>query len=275
MKLFDTHFHYDGEVLPSKYYNNILTTLAEAPQSEIGHVEQIFLNAVGGDYWQSALSRDFAQAIENAYFSVGVHPHQAEEFLATPNSFEEFRSHEKLIAIGELGLDYYYEESSRKAQKQVFQQFLNLALEWELPAIVHIRDQGDSEEAYSDAYSLLEVFAQAGGRFVVHCFTGSSTWAKRFLELGAYLGVTGIITFRRADNVRNVIKQIPSDRLLIETDSPYLAPVPHRGKTNHPGFLILVSAGVATERGCSVEEIATLTTQNAFNFFHIERTGET
>lgn len=268
MKIFDSHFHYYGETAPQEFYHTVLAELEVPPQSDAGRVERIFVNAVGGDYLESCRAREFAQVVKEAFFSVGVHPHQADEFLAAPQEFGEFRGHEKLVAIGELGLDYYYEQSDREAQKQVFRRFLDLALEWGLPAIVHIRDKEEADAAYSDAYELLAPFAQAGGKFVVHCFAGTVAWAEKFLALGAYLGVTGIVTFRRADNVRECLKAIPDDRLLIETDSPYLAPVPHRGSDNHPGYLILVAARIAAERGRPVGEIAELTTRNAFAFFN-------
>ena len=189
MKIFDSHFHYYGETAPQEFYHTVLAELEVPPQSDAGRVERIFVNAVGGDYLESCRAREFAQVVKEAFFSVGVHPHQADEFLAAPQEFGEFRGHEKLVAIGELGLDYYYEQSDREAQKQVFRRFLDLALEWGLPAIVHIRDKEEADAAYSDAYELLAPFAQAGGKFVVHCFAGSVAWAEKFLALGAYLGV--------------------------------------------------------------------------------------
>lgn len=268
MIIFDTHFHYTSEMDPLTFYDDILAKLSIAPQCEAGCIDRIFLNAVGGNYAESLRACEFAQQVETAFFSVGVHPHQAEEFLSEPQDFREFKLHPKLVAIGELGLDYYYGFSDNESQKQVFRQFLKLALEWNLPAIVHIRDQEGSETAYIDAYELLLPFAKQGGRFVIHCFAGTIPWAMKFLELGAYLGVTGIVTFRKADNVRECLKIIPDDRLLIETDSPYLAPVPHRGENNSPGFLSLIASRIAVERGSSLEEIAALTTRNAFTFFN-------
>ena len=129
MKIFDSHFHYYGETAPQEFYHTVLAELEVPPQSDAGRVERIFVNAVGGDYLESCRAREFAQVVKEAFFSVGVHPHQADEFLAAPQEFGEFRGHEKLVAIGELGLDYYYEQSDREAQKQVFRRLLDLALE--------------------------------------------------------------------------------------------------------------------------------------------------
>lgn len=130
---------------------------------------------------------------------------------------------------------------------EVFRRFLELALAWDLPAIVHLRDKDGVWTAYEDGLALLTPSRPAGGRFVVHCFSGTPAWAEKFLALGACLGVTGLVTFNRADNIRETLAVIPDDRLLIETDSPYLAPVPHRGVENHPGFLVLIAARVAAE----------------------------
>ena len=270
MELFDSHFHYYGETSPVEYFRNVRAEAAVPPQSDAGVPEKLYLMAAGGDYLESCRSREFAQVIETAYFAAGVHPHNADKFLAEANDFAVFRGHPKLKAIGELGLDYFYEHSSRAEQMEVFRRFLELALAWDLPAIVHLRDKDGVWTAYEDGLALLTPFAAAGGRFVVHCFSGTPAWAEKFLALGACLGVTGLVTFNRADNIRETLAVIPDDRLLIETDSPYLAPVPHRGVENHPGFLVLIAARVAAERRRELESIARLTTENARRFFRIE-----
>ncbi|MDR0931743.1 MAG: TatD family hydrolase [Victivallales bacterium] len=269
MELFDTHFHYYGETSPGEYFRNIMTAAAVPPQSLAGVPDKLYLMAAGGDYLESCRSREFAQVIETAYFAAGVHPHNAEKFFAEANDFTEFKSHPKLKALGELGLDYFYEHSSREAQKKMFEHFLNIALAWDLPAIVHLRDRESVWDAYEDGYNLLDKFARNGGRFVVHCFSGTPMWAEKFLEIGAYLGVTGIVTFNRAQNIREALAVIPDERLLIETDSPYLAPVPHRGSENNPGFLALIAAYIAKERQSEIETIAKLTTANAMRFYNI------
>ena len=270
MKIFDTHFHYYGESTPKEFVSNIRTALEISPQRELGIFDRFYLNALGGDYIESCRAKEFADAVPDARFCVGVHPHQAEAYYADPKSFEEFRNHPKLVGIGELGLDYYYESSPRCLQQKMLDEFLALALEWELPAVIHLRDKDDTWQAYEDGFAQLKNFASAGGRFEVHCFAGTPAWAEKFLELGAYLGVTGAVTFRRADNIRETVKHIPMERLLVETDSPYLAPVPHRGSENHPGFVTLVAAKVAEVKGITLEECAEITTANGLHFFGME-----
>ena len=270
MEIFDTHFHYYGESSPKEFAGNIRTALDVPPQRELGSFERIYLNALGSDYMESCRAREFAQAVPDAVFCVGVHPHQAEEHYAALHSFEEFRNHPKLVGIGELGLDYYYESSPRHLQQKMLDEFLALALEWGLPAVIHLRDKDDVWQAYEDGFAQLKNFAAGGGRFEIHCFAGTPAWAEKFLELGAYLGVTGAVTFRRADNIRETVKHIPLERLLVETDSPYLAPVPHRGRENLPGFVTLVAAKVAEVKEITLAECAAVTTANGLRFFGME-----
>lgn len=257
--LFDTHFHYYMEEEAHAYYKR-------AKEAGVP-----WLMAAGASHKDSIAARDFASNFETVRFSAGVHPHEADKPLCELSVFEMFRQEEKLAAIGEIGLDYNYEHAPREIQRKVFEKFLGLALEWQKPAIIHCRDKEGAEAAYEDAYQPLRDFALAGGSFVLHCFTGTPGWAEKFLAEGAYLGVTGIVTFPKAQNVRDTLKIIPASRLLLETDAPYLAPIPHRGKANHPEFLPLVAARVALEKMLSVEELAKLTTENAFTFFRIVR----
>lgn len=255
MELFDTHFHYyDKDQTPREYYDSI-----KIPELK-------YLLAAGADFAESRTARSFAEAIENSCFSAGVHPHSAAEFEGI-EAFDEFKDHAKLAAIGEIGLDYFYDNSPRKIQRSVMEQFLALALQWNLPAIVHLRDADGKFDAYADSLAMLKDFASDKGAFVVHCFCGTPGWAEKFLELGAFLGVTGIVTFPRAVNIRETLEIIPDERLLIETDSPYLAPLPYRGKSNNPGYVIKVAEKIAEERGKSIEEIAELTTNNGLRLF--------
>jgi TatD DNase family protein len=258
MELFDTHFHFYGDKqTPEEYYEQIKTP------------ELKYLLAAGADLKESRTAQGFAEAIDNSWFAAGIHPHSAEEF-ENIQDFEEFKNHPKLAAVGEIGLDYFYDNSPRKIQRSVMENFLTMALEWEKPAIIHIRDGEDKFDAYADGLAMLKDFAGDNGRFVVHCFSGTPGWAEKFMELGAFLGVTGIVTFPRASNIRETLKIIPEERLVIETDSPYLAPVPYRGKTNNPGYVIKVAEKIAEERGKDIEEIASITTANAFRLFKIK-----
>jgi TatD DNase family protein len=258
MKLFDTHFHfYEKNGKPEEFWDAI-----KIPELE-------YVMAVGADFEESRFARDFAHTIDNSWYAAGVHPHSADEVDGIA-CFDEFAGDDKLKAVGEIGLDYFYENSEREVQKKVMQMFLEKALDLDLPAIVHCRDQNDKDQAYVDAFGMLSDFSKSGGRFELHCFAGTPFWAEKFLDLGAYLGVTGIVTFPAAQNIRDAVKVIPVDRLLIETDSPYLAPVPHRGKPNNPGYVIEVAKKVAEVKNITVEECAEITTDNAFNFFGIE-----
>ena len=263
MQLFDTHFHFYGETSVEDYAGIIRTGLLDPKQTEAGTVDKLFLNAVGADFQESLKAQLFAAKTEDSIFSCGVHPHSAEKFLENKEDFDIFKDDPKLAAVGELGLDYFYGYSDANSQKKVFAMFLERALEWELPAVVHIRDQEDSCAAYEDAYAILKDYAADNGRFVVHCFAGTPAWAEKFLSLGAFCGVTGMVTFKKAQNIRDNLKVIPLDKLLIETDSPYLAPVPHRGKENHPGFLIHIAAAAAREYDISTPDFAAATTENA------------
>lgn len=257
MILFDTHFHYYREEPPVQYF-------AEAEKAGVK-----YMLAAGGGYKETLDAQYIASENKNCWFSAGVHPHGASEHKDDIMQFSEFRKDEKLVAVGEIGLDYYYENSAKKEQIEVFAEFLAFASECRLPVIVHCRDKDNSEEAYFEAYNLLSAFVGKGGRFVIHCFTGTLQWAEKFLELGGFIGITGIITFPKAENVRNVLKMVPEKRLLLETDAPYLAPVPYRGKKNHPRYLKEIALKAASVRKMDFDQIAELTTANAFSFFKI------
>lgn len=259
IELFDTHFHPAVDRDP-------FDITALLPHEKY----RIFLMAVGAGFEESVAACRFAEAVDDAWFACGVHPHGAEEFDGDYGKFTgTFAELKKLKAIGELGLDYFYDFSPRELQKEVFSGFLQMALDLNLPAIVHIRDKEDSDRAYKDAFAVLKEFAGQGGRFVVHCFAGTAEWAERFLALGGYIGVTGMATFKKAENIRNVLKTIPLDRLMVETDSPYLAPVPFRGKENHPGLLPFVAEFAADFLDMEIEDFARVTTCNAKKFYSV------
>lgn len=257
MSIFETHFHFDPDWSAESYFN-------EAMEAGVKY----FL-AAGGDEKTTETAQVFASKFENAFFSAGVHPHDASLYVDDVSMFANFANDEKCVSIGEIGLDYFYENSDRKAQLTVFENCLKLAIETKLPAIVHCRDKDGSETAYLDAYSRLAEFVENGGNFVVHCYTGSVEWAEKFLSLGGYLGITGIVTFPRAQNVRDVLQIIPNDKILLETDTPYLAPVPFRGKTNHSKYLPHIVSAVAKEKGLSDQEVENITTENAFRLFSL------
>ncbi|MGH7735627.1 MAG: TatD family hydrolase, partial [Gemmatimonadales bacterium] len=192
-----------------------------------------------------------ADRFENIWCSVGIHPHEAAEEPDTlAAGIVELARHPKVVGIGETGLDYHYDRSPRDRQREVFRRHIEAARLSGLPVIVHSRN------AEEDTATLLEEGASAGGLTgLIHCFTSTALLAERALALGFCISFSGIVTFRNAEDLRAIAKEIPGDRLLVETDSPYLAPVPHRGKRNEPAFVAQTAAFLADLRG---ENLATL-----------------
>ncbi|HPN84635.1 MAG TPA: TatD family hydrolase [Victivallales bacterium] len=252
MTLFDTHVHF-SEKDPEAFYE----------RSKAAGVD--FLLIVGANVASSFEARNFAEQISKAWFSPGIHPHDAgkEDF----SLLHELISHRKSVAIGETGLDYYYEFSERIKQKNLFEKSLSAALERKLPAVVHCRDKDPSGQAYSDCFEYLNDFSSAGGRFVMHCFTGDNSWLEKFLSIGAYISFGGIITFGKGENVRELLRRTPLERILFETDAPYLAPNPLRGKPNHPEYLPITVKKAAEVLSCELEVLAEKTVDNSFELF--------
>jgi TatD DNase family protein len=189
------------------------------------------------------------------YATIGVHPHDASK--ATPETWTRMRqlaAHPKVLAVGEIGLDYHYDFSPRDVQRAVFLQQLEIAAESGKPIVIHTR------EAWDDTLETLRAHWRGAG--IMHCFTGDQTQARQALDLGFHLGFGGVLTFPKADAVRQAARVAPDDRLLVETDCPYLAPVPHRGKRNEPAFVVETVRRLAEVRGCAPEEIAEITTRN-------------
>lgn len=257
MELFDTHFHIDSEKTFDEY----------AQESEAAGVK--YLLAVGSDFSSSLEAQSFAEHTHNAFFAAGVHPHESENEKRSAADFANFAENPSFAAVGEIGLDYFYEYSNRNMQRKVFESFLELSVELKKPAVVHCRDANGRFDAYSDAYSILKDFASEGGNFTVHCFTGTEFWAEKFLELGAYLGFTGIVTFKKAENVRNALRICPDERILIETDSPYLAPVPVRGKKNLSAYLPYIAERISEIKALKFADFAEISRKNAFEFLNL------
>ncbi|MBI2719764.1 MAG: TatD family hydrolase [Rhizobiales bacterium] len=204
-------------------------------------------------------------AEENAsvYCTIGTHPHNAHEELdVTVAELVRLAQHPKVVGIGEAGLDHHYDFSPRDAQEQGFRRHIAAARETGLPLIIH------SREAEADTARILEQ-EMAKGVFkpLLHCFTSDVSLARVGLALGAYVSFSGILTYKSAENLRQVAAEVPLDRLLVETDAPYLAPVPYRGKTNEPAFVVKTLAALAQVKGRPVEEMAQITTDNFFRLF--------
>lgn len=218
---------------------------------------------VGYDLPSSVRAVELAARYPGIYAAVGVHPHEAVTYgPAVEEELRRLLAGEKVVAVGEIGLDYHYDHSSRPCQQEVFQRQLALAAEAKLPVVIHNR------EAHHDLYRLLQA-AGENHRGVLHCYSGSREMLTGFLALGLFISVGGPITFHNARKLPEVVKAVPGDRLLLETDAPYLAPHPYRGKRNEPAYLIHTARRVAELRGVSLEDIAALTRENACRCFQI------
>jgi len=194
--------------------------------------------------------------------AVGLHPHVAR--ILTGDEIKKFQSlatHRKVIAIGEIGLDYYYDYQPRETQKEAFRQMLRLACEAGLPVIIHNRDSDE------DLISILQEFIPQKIRGVIHCFTSTLETARKLLEMGFFISFSGIVTFKNAEGLRNVIREIPLNRLMVETDSPYLTPVPMRGKKNEPLFVKYTAEQVAKLKQISIEEFEHALFENVKSLF--------
>lgn len=207
----------------------------------------------------------------NLYATVGIHPHEAA--LATQADFDELErlAHDpKVIAWGEIGLDYYYDHSPRDVQQRVFLQQLEMARAAKLRIVIHCRPSDNSENAWDDLLRLIgEHWAGSGLGGVLHCFTGAIEHARAALDLGFVLSFAGNITYPKAQNIRDAAAMAPLDRIFIETDSPYLAPIPHRGKRNEPAFVVEVARKIGQLRGLAMEEVGRQTTSNFYEFFRL------
>jgi len=252
--LVDSHCHLDFP----EYAGKVGEVLARASAAGVG-----VCVSIGTELKRFPGVRAVAEAHANVWCSVGVHPHESEkELLDDEASLIAAAAHPKVVAIGETGLDYYYEHSPRAPQQSNFRSHIAAARQTGLPVIVHTRDADDDTIAI-----LRDEMAKGAFTGVIHCFTGTQKLADASLELGLYISVSGIATFKNSAALRDVIKSVPLERLLVETDAPYLAPVPHRGKTNEPAFVTHTAAMLAELKGVSAKELADATTANFFRLF--------
>jgi len=252
--LIDTHTHLDDP----RYDADRDTTIQRARQAGVGAFVTI-----GCDLATSRSAVTLADHHPDIYASIGVHPHEVKHIA--DGWYDELRrlaQNQKVVAYGEIGLDYHYNHSTPKEQRERFREQVQLARELRLPVIIHTR------EAQEDTISILkeEKAAEVGGVF--HCFSGDAWLAKDALDLGFYLSFSGILTFQNASMLRDIAKQTPLDRVLIETDCPYLTPVPHRGKRNEPAFVSHVAQQLAEiHPELSLDQISQATTENAKRLF--------
>jgi len=249
--LVDSHCHlnYDG------LHDRSDAVIAAAEAAGVGCM--LTINTKLREYDQVV---DLCDRYDRVFGSVGVHPHEAETEQGTAAEALITRAqHPKIVGIGETGLDYFYDNAPRDLQAQNFEAHIEAAQETGLPLIIHTRD---ADQDCADI--LARTLAKAPYKPLIHCFTASSWFADAVLEMGAYISFSGIVTFKSARELQGVAARIPGDRMLVETDSPFLAPVPHRGKTCEPAFVTHTAAHVAQLRG---ESVAALTAQTTANFF--------
>ena len=219
---------------------------------------------VGTDVESSAICLDVAEAQRRVWATAGVHPHDAAGGLDGLDAVvERGRDSGRLVAIGECGLDHHYDHSPPEAQRRVFAEQIRLANDLDLPLVIHTR------EAWDETFEILEAESMPR-RTVFHCFTGGEAEAERCLELGALLSISGIVTFPSAGDLQRAVERSPLDRLMVETDSPYLTPVRHRGRPNRPELVGLVGAKVAELHGRPVAEVAAATTATASTFYGLD-----
>lgn len=254
-KLIDTHAHLDS----SQFNADREETIARAHQ---GGISQIL--TVGCDLQSSQDSIDLAEQHENIYAAVGIHPHDALECNDQAlQKLHEMQQHAKVVAIGEIGLDFYRDRAPRDQQRTAFRRQIGLAKEVGKPIIVHDRD------AHDEVLQILheENAAEVGG--VLHCFSGDLAMARACIDLGFYLSFPGTITYPKNEAARNVVRAIPIDRMLVETDCPYLSPQPFRGRRNEPAHVRHTAEKIAEIKGLSIEDVARITSRNAFDLFAI------
>jgi TatD DNase family protein len=255
MLLIDTHCH----LVSDKLKNSLPEILARAKKAGIGKIINIAY-----DPQTIKLAQEQLRISDMLYVTLGIQPHDASKYNI--EEAEKVRpialNNQRVVGIGEIGLDAHYTLSPMDKQIECFEYFLQMALELELPVVVHVR------ETHEEVFSRIKLFAEKGLKGVIHCFTGTLDEAKDFLDCGMHLSFSGIVTFKNSQNLQEVAKYVPLNQILIETDSPYLAPVPLRGKINEPANVHHTCEFISKLRNISYEELANSTTQNAENLFY-------
>ena len=250
--LFDTHAHYDDD----RFSEDADILFSEFQAKGVAYIVNC-----ATDINSCKKSKLFAEKYDYIYFSSGVHPHESENVNKTYlDDLKSFASHKKCVAIGEIGLDYHYDFSDRATQLKVFEEQLILAKELNLPVIIHDRD------AHADTLNLLKKYKPEG---ILHCFSGSVESAKEILNLGMYIGLGGAVTFKNAKKPVEVAKYVPDDRLLLETDCPYMTPVPFRGQRNDSTYISYTAEFIASIRNTDTQVLLDLTAKNAKKVFKI------
>ncbi|MGA2745780.1 MAG: TatD family hydrolase [Candidatus Sulfotelmatobacter sp.] len=265
----DSHAHLDGKQFDSDRGEVIARALEAGVRTMV---------AIGNGDGPPVLDAGILLADKYSfmYATIGIHPHEAR--LADDAAYQEMERlarHPKVIAWGEIGLDYYYDHSPRETQKQVFTRQMELAAAAKLPIVIHCRPSDGSDDAWKNCLDMIkEQWAPQGLGGVLHCFTGNGAQARRALDMGFMISFAGNLTFPKAQQIRDAALEVPLDRMLIETDAPYLAPVPHRGKRNEPAFIQETARRLGELRGLSMEEVGEQTSRNFYKFFKLAEMAE-
>jgi TatD DNase family protein len=258
MRLIDTHAHLTDE----RFTDDLEAVLARAREAG---VEAIVV--IGASVTEAEEAIALAHRNHGIWATVGLHPHEAKDWGEEVEArLRGLAGDHRVVAVGETGLDHHYDFSPRDSQTAAFRAQMLLAKELDLPVVIHCREAGD------DVLSLLEEEQSGRLRGVVHCFGEDLTAARRVLEVGFYLGIGGLVTFKNAEPLRAVIREIGIDRVVLETDAPHMAPVPRRGKRNEPALIRHTASKLAEVTGLTVEEVAAITTRNAENLYQLPRT---
>ena len=218
---------------------------------------------VGCDHQSNMRAKEIANAYDSVYYTVGIHPDDCDQY--DKSEIESYLSvgDNKLVAVGEIGLDYFHNKENKQKQIDVFISQIELAKKYKLPIVIHCRD------AYGDTLDILKRYAPFEYGAVMHCYSGSVEFAREVIRLGVKLSFTGTVTYKNAVNLHEVVREIPLDSFFIETDSPYLTPVPHRGKRNEPKYVRHVAEKIADLRGVDVSVVENVTDNNVKKFFNI------
>jgi len=257
-ELIDTHCHLDMDAYKDDF-DAVITSAAQCGVTRI--------ITIGIDVASSEAAVRLSELYPNVYATVGIHPHDATQ--ASPQGLEQLAhlaAHKKVVGYGEIGLDYFKDYAPRAIQIEAFAHQLHLAQELNLPVIIHDR------EAHEDTLRMLKEAGPFPQKGVMHCFSGDIQLARATLDLGFFISIPGVATFANAPNLREVIKEVDLERLLLETDGPFLAPVPFRGKRNEPKLMLYTAQMVAELKQISLEEVACATTANAVRLFHLPET---
>ncbi|MBR1531135.1 MAG: TatD family hydrolase [Eubacterium sp.] len=248
--IIDTHSHYDDE----QFDEDRIELLSSLSGKGVTNIV-----TCGVDVPTSKANMAIAEQFPFAYFAAGFHPENLEGYsISDLDKIEAFAAHKKCVAIGEIGLDYHWMSSTKEVQKEFFSEQIALAKRLDMPVIVHDR------EAHGDTLDILKKTQPKG---VLHCFSGSVEMAREIIKIGMYIGLNGVVTFKNARKSLEVVRNIPLDRLVLETDCPYLAPVPHRGKRNDSSYIPHVAERIGEVLGMSTQEILDITNENATRLF--------